>query len=328
MTDFISPHHKVVFGLSLAVLVLVGTTLWVGFNSRDEVKDAATLNWLTYEDATITFKYPETLGTKYMTALDWPPDAQILGKTFSCNEAGEESDRAGRTERRAINGREFCVTTVVEGAAGSLYSQYAYVTNIKGNSVSFTFSAKSSQCANYDELQKTECEAEKEAFDIDGLIAKVINTFEIKNQNTSVSSFEECEEAGYPITESYPRQCRTLDGRLFVEEIGPVAEVWGSISGSVMLGPTCPVEREPPDPNCGDRPYSGKFNIVKAPSEQIVKTFNSDQQGKFSVEVEAGQYIIRPASVAIFPRCSQSGVIKVEANTDTDVLISCDSGIR
>ncbi len=34
----------------------------------------------------------------------------------------------------------------------------------------------------------------------------------------SISSFEECASAGYPIMESYPEQCRTPDGRLFVNE--------------------------------------------------------------------------------------------------------------
>ncbi len=34
-----------------------------------------------------------------------------------------------------------------------------------------------------------------------------------------INNFEECADHGYPIMESYPRQCRTPDGRLFVEEI-------------------------------------------------------------------------------------------------------------
>lgn len=34
----------------------------------------------------------------------------------------------------------------------------------------------------------------------------------------SVGSFEECALAGYPIMESYPEQCRTPDGRTFVNE--------------------------------------------------------------------------------------------------------------
>lgn len=34
----------------------------------------------------------------------------------------------------------------------------------------------------------------------------------------SVSNFGECEAFGYPVAESYPRQCRTPDGRVFYEE--------------------------------------------------------------------------------------------------------------
>jgi len=35
----------------------------------------------------------------------------------------------------------------------------------------------------------------------------------------SIYSFEECAAAGYPVMESYPRQCNTPDGKHFVEEI-------------------------------------------------------------------------------------------------------------
>jgi len=36
---------------------------------------------------------------------------------------------------------------------------------------------------------------------------------------SSIDSFEECAAAGNPVMESYPRQCRTSDGKNFVEEI-------------------------------------------------------------------------------------------------------------
>lgn len=39
-----------------------------------------------------------------------------------------------------------------------------------------------------------------------------------------VDSFEACVRAGYPVMESYPRQCRTADGQLFVEEVVVTAE--------------------------------------------------------------------------------------------------------
>lgn len=38
---------------------------------------------------------------------------------------------------------------------------------------------------------------------------------------SEILSFEDCSNAGYPVMESYPRQCRTGDGRVFAEEITP-----------------------------------------------------------------------------------------------------------
>jgi hypothetical protein len=34
-----------------------------------------------------------------------------------------------------------------------------------------------------------------------------------------ITNFDDCEQAGYPVGESYPRQCWTPDGRNFVEEL-------------------------------------------------------------------------------------------------------------
>lgn len=36
---------------------------------------------------------------------------------------------------------------------------------------------------------------------------------------TGINNFEECAAAGNPVMESYPEQCRTADGRLFVRVI-------------------------------------------------------------------------------------------------------------
>lgn len=37
-----------------------------------------------------------------------------------------------------------------------------------------------------------------------------------------IDSFDECEQAGYEILESYPRMCKTPDGRSFGEELGGI----------------------------------------------------------------------------------------------------------
>ena len=36
----------------------------------------------------------------------------------------------------------------------------------------------------------------------------------------AVSNFKDCAAAGYPVMESYPRQCRTPQGKNFVEDVG------------------------------------------------------------------------------------------------------------
>ena len=45
-----------------------------------------------------------------------------------------------------------------------------------------------------------------------------------KEQIASISSFEECAAKGYPVLESYPRQCKTPDGTTFTEDIGNALE--------------------------------------------------------------------------------------------------------
>jgi hypothetical protein len=44
----------------------------------------------------------------------------------------------------------------------------------------------------------------------------------IDNPTASINSFEDCKNAGYPIMETYPQQCRTPDGKNFVEDVPPI----------------------------------------------------------------------------------------------------------
>lgn len=53
--------------------------------------------------------------------------------------------------------------------------------------------------------------------------------------NLTVTSFKECANAGYPITESYPRQCKTPDNKTFIEPTDmPQPSCVGSDCGSPM----------------------------------------------------------------------------------------------
>lgn len=55
------------------------------------------------------------------------------------------------------------------------------------------------------------------------VVALVGLTFWVLQSSTKskVNNFQECVNAGYPVMESHPRQCKTPDGRTFVEDVEP-----------------------------------------------------------------------------------------------------------
>ncbi len=102
----------------------------------------------------------------------------------------------------------------------------------------------------------------------------------------------------------------------------------GGVRGTVLLGPSCPVMRNPPDPQCADKPYQSTFVITTLGGNRVIKSFSSDIAGKFKVNLPPGEYSIRSASTNnIYPRCSSNDVT-VRVGIFTDIPISCDTGIR
>lgn len=131
----------------------------------------------TDADSGASFSYPEALPTFYSEAIDWPPQVELIEGPFECTEAGSPTDRAGVTQSRTINGTEYCVTEVVEGAAGSIYTQYAYaMEKDEDEQVILTFSTRSPQCGNFDEQQRIACEQERNSFDLDDLVDQIAET--------------------------------------------------------------------------------------------------------------------------------------------------------
>ena len=99
------------------------------------------------------------------------------------------------------------------------------------------------------------------------------------------------------------------------------------IRGSVMLGPTCPVERIPPDPACADKPYATLVTIFRSSDlAHTVMTVRSDVQGNFEASLPPGDYVVGAGQSAL-PRCAQTPAT-VGATGYTVANISCDTGIR
>lgn len=138
----------------------------------------STDTWKTGSDAahTLTFKYPADLGTTYLHATEWPP---VVNATSSATCVAKE-DEMGRTQQRTIAGSSYCVTELAEGAAGSTYTTYDYVTQKGSKNVTAHFTLRAPQCDNYDEPKRSQCHAERDTFSVDDLVAKIVSTIEFK----------------------------------------------------------------------------------------------------------------------------------------------------
>lgn len=136
-------------------------------------------DWLTKVDATssVSFRYPKDFGTTFLHAFTWPPQVQVLNQPYSCTEGGSEIMQAGQTQKDIIAGKEYCVTRESEGAAGSIYTNYAYAFPFQNETAILTFTVRFVQCANYDEPSTTKCFNERAALNIDDIIGKVAQSF-------------------------------------------------------------------------------------------------------------------------------------------------------
>ena len=105
-------------------------------------------------------------------------------------------------------------------------------------------------------------------------------------------------------------------------------EATSGIKGVVRLGPTCPMQKNEDDPNCADKMYQTKLEITRFNSVEVLKTFSSNKDGEFEVRVAPGEYSIREAGAGKDSKCGKNGLVPVEANQFTEVIVFCDTGIR
>jgi hypothetical protein len=195
----------------------------------------------------ITFQYPKELSAKYISVVKWPPTVKIDSGSFSCVETPQEkSSMLEIISQRLVDNRIYCVNVKNEGAAGSVYSSFVYTTPKRGKLVSISFVLRYSSCANYDEEQNQACVSEREAFDLDATVDRLVQTVSwnsafsedtLANQISKclvssysggrekcdelleqITDFDSCVMAGFSILKSNPAQCQTIDGRTFTQE--------------------------------------------------------------------------------------------------------------
>jgi hypothetical protein len=96
------------------------------------------------------------------------------------------------------------------------------------------------------------------------------------------------------------------------------------IEGQVFIGPVCPVVQEGQE--CPDRPYQAALSVTSPKGKRIVQV-QTDEDGRFRIPLEPGEYILHPESPNQLPFASDQNVI-VENGTFTQVTVNYDSGIR
>ncbi len=107
----------------------------------------------------------------------------------------------------------------------------------------------------------------------------------------------------------------------------PPGQNSSGIEGEVVMGPTCPVERFPQEPGCGEQPYQATVRIKTLDGKKVVAEFTSDKDGKFKVALAPGTYLVDPEVGRVYPRASTQEVVVVK-NVFTHITIQYDSGIR
>jgi hypothetical protein len=96
------------------------------------------------------------------------------------------------------------------------------------------------------------------------------------------------------------------------------------LAGTVLRGPTQPVCAA--NQTC-EAPFSSGFTVVKMGT--VVATFRSDAQGRYEIQLQAGEYTIVPDSDApIMTPGSQAKDVTVGASGTTMLDFHFDTGIR
>lgn len=100
------------------------------------------------------------------------------------------------------------------------------------------------------------------------------------------------------------------------------------ITIDLTAGPTCPVETNPPDPNCAARAVANAEVKLFDASGTEVATKMSDAQGRVVFEVPAGAYYAQPQPVEGLMGTPEPQAFSVLGGDQAGLVFGYDTGIR
>jgi hypothetical protein len=99
-----------------------------------------------------------------------------------------------------------------------------------------------------------------------------------------------------------------------------------AVAGYVHAGPTCPVMKTPPDPNCADRPVPDAEMVVVGTNGTEVVRVSTDENGRFDIALPAGTYTLVPQPV--IGLVGTASELSFTVPTATTLDVAYDTGIR
>jgi hypothetical protein len=109
---------------------------------------------------------------------------------------------------------------------------------------------------------------------------------------------------------------------------GTVAAGRTGVGGTASAGPVCPVEKKPPDPNCGPRPVAGAVLLIRDASGAQVARTTTGADGTFFIELPPGGYVVEPQAVPGLMGTAGSQSVTINDGVASTIQLSYDTGIR
>jgi hypothetical protein len=96
----------------------------------------------------------------------------------------------------------------------------------------------------------------------------------------------------------------------------------------LLAGPVCPVEQNPPNPECAPRAVANAAVLIFDADGRQVADVTSDDQGSISVQLPAGAYYVVPAPVEGLMGTAAAQAFAAVGGDLVDLVLSYDTGIR
>lgn len=101
-----------------------------------------------------------------------------------------------------------------------------------------------------------------------------------------------------------------------------------ALNVSLVAGPVCPVEQDPPDPACAPRPVANVEVLVFDSTGQQVGVGVSDEHGLISMQLPAGAYYVVPAPVEGLMGTAAAQAFAAVGGDQVGLVLAYDTGIR